>query len=245
MESIIDNFISGNNLDESIKDSLIEVVNKCFTCYVDHMSKEWLNNVPTVNTTKGGKTSPGGSPKAKTAKVDKLEDPTEAFSKDDLRRCTSVILNTFCKDNGLKTGGNKSDLIERVWAYIEGQQSGTETTVTKTAKPKKGKSSSSSSSKNTEKHQCSGCNDKGLPCGTSATEEYLSDSGETQWFCWRHITDAKKIISNKNLDELVSHPSVDSGDESELEPIPELVAPPKKKVTKPKKATPAQLEESD
>lgn len=248
MESIIDNFIGTNNFDESIKDSLIEVVNKCFTCYVEHMSSEWLNNVPVT------KTKAVGSPKTKTTKADKLEDPTEATSLEDLRRCTSVTLNTFCKENGLKTGGNKKELSDRVWAYIEGQQSDKEIQSISTTKPKKAsgrsKSKSGSSSKQqSEKHQCFGCNDKGLPCGTSATEEHQSDSGESHWFCWRHITDAEKIITSKNLSELIltSHATgndTDTDNEGVHDIVPEPVVS-KKKVTKPKKPSPALLEESD
>jgi hypothetical protein len=99
---IIDAFITDNNLDEEIKDSLIDLVNKCFTGVVTTMSKEWL----------GSSISNKSEKSVKTSKSPKLENPADATSIDDLELCTSVILNAFCKENGLRVGGGPVSLSE-------------------------------------------------------------------------------------------------------------------------------------
>ena len=169
METIIDNFIINNDLDEDIKDNLIELVNGCFTKYVGHMSKEWLTEKISNTVTTGSK-----------AKKEKMEDPTEAETRDDLRKCTAITLNSFCKENGLKIGGNKSDIMDRVWRYIQGQNSDED--KGRASKPKK-------ETAKKESHQCYACNSAGNPCGVAANEQY-----EDYWFCFRHIDHAPTFI---------------------------------------------------
>jgi hypothetical protein len=172
METIIDNFIINNDLDEDIKDNLIELVNGCFTKYVGHMSKEWLTEKISNTVTTGSK-----------AKKEKMEDPTEAETRDDLRKCTAITLNSFCKENGLKIGGNKSDIMDRVWRYIQGQNSDED--KGRASKPKK-------ETAKKESHQCYACNSAGNPCGVAANEQY-----EDYWFCFRHIDHAPTFIIPK------------------------------------------------
>jgi len=67
MENRIDAFITKNDLNENIKDALIDFVNGCFIHYAGHMSKEWLAAAVSNKSTSVSKT-----------KKDKLEDPTAA-----------------------------------------------------------------------------------------------------------------------------------------------------------------------
>jgi hypothetical protein len=171
MENLLDAFITENGLDEDIKDALIDVVNGCFGVYVGHMSKEWLANpVKEKNSTSK-------------SKKEKLDDPTEATTIDDLRNCTTLTLNEYCKNNKLKVGGNKKEISGRVWRHIQGDSSDED--VSSRSKPKKEKVVK-------ETHSCFACNAKGAPCGIAATEEH---SGK--WFCFHHIDDAAEIIAAK------------------------------------------------
>jgi len=167
IDSRIMAFITENDLDEGIKDSLIDLVQGCFTDYVSHMSGEWLQ-------------APISSKKESVPKTkkEKLDDPTEATSLEDLRKCTADILNAYCKENGLKIGGNKHDIMERVWRHVEGNSSDED--LGRAAKPKKEKVKR-------EVHQCSSCNAKGKACGNAATEEKNG-----KWFCFRHIDDVEE-----------------------------------------------------
>ena len=167
MDSRLDQFISDNELDEEIKDSLIELVNGCFADYVSHMSKEWLcNPIKTVQT--------------KEKKV-KLEDPTEVEKIEDLRKCTSAILNEYCKTHELKIGGDKKEIMGRVWRHLQGETSDDD--AGRKAKAKKAVVVK-------VPHACFAHNAKGAPCGIVATEEFSSE-----WFCCRHIDNAEKILS--------------------------------------------------
>jgi len=196
-------FIADNNLDESISDNLTELVHNCFGDLAVLVAKQ------VKSTTASEKT------KAKVPKDDKLENPLDAESHDDLRRCTTVTLNEFCKNNGLKVGGNKKDIIDRAWRFIQGEELPEDKSPR--SKPKKLVAKS-------EKHQCCGSNSKGVACGTSATEQC-----DGKWFCWRHITDANEIIA---LGQLVSESESDSGSEHSSEPEPEPVKKPKRKAVK-------------
>jgi hypothetical protein len=199
----IDAFITENGLDENIKDALIELVNGCFADYVGRMSKDWLAAAVSNKSTSVSKT-----------KKDKLDDPTAAETFEDLRNCTTVILNEYCKNNGLKVGGNKKELSGRVWRHIQGDSSDDD--VSPRSKPKKEKAPK-------EKHTCFACNAKGSPCGIAATEEY---SGH--WFCFHHIDNAEELVAAKNPVE--SEPE----SETESEPEPEPKKASKKPIVKKK-----------
>jgi hypothetical protein len=112
MEDRIDNFIAENNFDENIKDDLIDLINCCFTDYVTHMAKEWLSTPTAKKST---------SVTAKTKKI-KLDDPTQADCPEMLMNCTILTLNEYCKKTNIKTGGNKTELVERVWAHMQGNE---------------------------------------------------------------------------------------------------------------------------
>jgi len=199
----IDAFITENGLDENIKDALIEVVNGCFSDYIGHMSKEWLST-PVSN----GKSS------ASKTKKEKLDDPTEATCIEDLRKCTTIILNEYCKNNGLKVGGNKPEISGRVWRHIQGDSSDDD--VSSRSKPKKVKAAK-------EVHSCFACNSKGAPCGIAATEEYNG-----HWFCFHHIDNAADLVSAKKSASVSGSESDKNSDEEE-EPV---VVPKKKKTSK-------------
>jgi hypothetical protein len=157
MDDMISTFISENGLDEDIKDNLTALVHSCFSQYVGFMSKEWLS-------------APPNGPKTK---KEKLDDPTQAENRDDLRKCTAIILNDYCKENGLKIGGNKSDIMDRVWRHVQGDSSDDD--LGRASKPKKEIAKK-------EIHACSSCNAKGIPCAISANEQI-----DGKWFCFRHI----------------------------------------------------------
>ena len=190
--SMIDAFIAANNLDEEIKDSLVDLVNTCIGGYVKNMSKEWMNTA----------VSSKSDSAVKATKLEKLEDPSEAKSLADLNACTSVILNAFCKENGLKVGGVKKDIKERVWRFLEGNSS--EEDISPRSKPKKVVKK--------ESHKCFACNSKGQPCGVSATEEF---SGH--WFCFRHIINAEDLLVKESKES-------EEWEESEEEEEPKIVS---------------------
>ena len=184
----VDAFITENGLDENIKDALIELVNGCFSDYVGHMSKEWIAAAVSNKSTSVSKT-----------KKDKLEDPTAAETIEDLRNCTTIVLNEYCKNNGLKVGGNKKEIMNRVWRHLQGDSSDED--ISSRSKPKAPKTPK-------EKHSCFACNAKGKPCGISATEEYNG-----VWFCFNHIDNAEELVAAKK--------PVESEQESESEDEPE------------------------
>ena len=119
----------------------------------------------------------------KVSKENKIEDPSECQERDDLRNCTSGTLNEYCKKNGLRIGGNKKEIMDRVWRHLQGNNS--EEDISPRNKPKKEK-------KESVKHDCYGCTSKGTPCAVAATVEV-----DGQWFCWRHEETAGEIIKNK------------------------------------------------
>ena len=206
IQTRVTKFISENELEPSINDALFNLINGCVADLISHLKD---TPVPEKSTTK-------------TPKIEKLSDPTEAKSLDDLRdKCTSQVLNEFCKNNNLKVGGNKKEIAERVWRFIEGNSSDED--VSKKQKGKK-------TEKVIDKHECFACNGKGEPCGTAATESH-----ENHWFCWRHIKFAQEFIDKKPNPE-----------NNEKKPNPENNEKEKKQVIKkPVKKQPAQLEESD
>jgi len=126
-------------------------------------------------------------PSNKVSKENKIEDPTECKNREDLRNCTSLTLNEFCKKQGLRVGGNKTEIMDRVWRYLQGNNSDED--ISPRNKPKKDK-------KINEKHDCYGCTSKGTPCAVAATVEVNGC-----WFCWRHEENAADIIANKTTNE--------------------------------------------
>ena len=52
-------------------------------------------------------------------KESKLENPSKAQQRDDLRNCTKEVLNAFCKENELRVGGSKKDIMDRVWRCLQ------------------------------------------------------------------------------------------------------------------------------
>lgn len=142
-------------------------------CWADHYKIVMEKTIPDDKPTRGTKVS----------KENKIEDPTECKTRDDLRNCTSGTLNEFCKKQGLRVGGNKSEIMDRVWRYLQGNNS--EEDMSPRNKPKKEK-------KVNEKHDCYGCTSKGTPCAVAATVEV-----DGHWFCWRHEENAQEIIANK------------------------------------------------
>ena len=204
MNNRVDAFITENGLDENIKDALIELVNGCFADYVGHMSKDWISN--SNKSTSVPKT-----------KKEKLDDPTQAEAPEDLRKCTVDVLNLYCRTHDLKIGGNKRDIMDRVWRHVQGDSSDDD--LGRAAKPKKTKPVK-------EVHTCFACNSKGAPCGIAATEEY---SGH--WFCFHHIDNATELVAAKKS-VVESEPESDSEEESEEEEEPVVVPEKKKKTSK-------------
>ena len=199
-DAMIDAFISENSLDEEIKDSLIELVQRCMVGVVGAMSKEWL----------GASVSAKSEKSTRTSKNPKLENPADAESIDDLEYCTSAIMNLFCKEKGLKVGGNKKEIKERVWRFIEGNSSDED-------KSSRGKAKKEVPKK--EIHQCCCLNKQNQPCKVSATEEFGDD-----WYCFLHIKTAKTTKESS------------SESESDPEEVPVVVEEKKKPVIKkPKK----------
>jgi len=145
-------------------------------CWADHFKIVQGETIPDDKPTKGAST--------KVSKENKIEDPTECKSRDDLRNCTSGTLNEFCKKQGLRVGGNKTEIMDRVWRYLQGNNS--EEDISPRNKPKKEK-------KVQEKHDCYGCTSKGTPCAVAATVEV-----DGCWFCWRHEENAADIIASKS-----------------------------------------------
>ena len=211
IESYIDEFIVEHELDsESVKEPLTDLINKVNAALFRHLYSEQIPENAT----------PAKKPVSNKAKKDdKIEDPTLCEKLEDLRNCTTGILNQYCKDQGLKVGGNKKELMDRVWRHLQGTDSDDDKSPR--SKPKKVKVVP-------EKHVCFGCNAKGAPCAMAATEEF-----DEHWFCWRHIKEAAEIIEKKP-------------EPAEIEPAKaEVKAEAKPKKSKKAKAPVAELVESE
>ena len=177
LNEIISNFITEHEIDKPDFDvELMNLVNKVFEAFI----KINLGTKIPENEPKATKTQ-------KVLKADKIEDPATAESREQLNNCTTGVLNEFCKSNNLKVGGNKTQIMDRVWRFMQGETSDDD--MSSRNKPKKEK-------KKTETHKCSGCNAKGAPCAVAGNELY-----EGQWFCWRHIIDASKFVENNKADK--------------------------------------------
>ena len=167
IETRIDTFIQEHNLDPDMKEEIQELCIGCIETMFKHLFSSQLS--PEENT----KTK-------KVLKAEKLEDPATAETIEELRNCTTGILNLYCRDKNLKIGGNKKELMDRVWRHIQGDSSDDD----------KGRGSKAKKEKKiAEKHICSGFKTDGSPCALSGTE----DKGDC-WFCYKHITDADKFL---------------------------------------------------
>lgn len=169
IESRIDSFIAEHKLDTDLKENICVLVTGCMEDLFKHV---FTQTVPETSKSK------------KVLKADKVEDPTSCETREELRNCTTGVLNQFCKDHSLKIGGNKTELMDRVWRHLQGQTSDEDKSSRN--KPKKEK-------KTPEKHACFGKNAAGAECGISATETFCG-----YHFCHRHITDAQKFIEAKD-----------------------------------------------
>ena len=213
MQNDIENFAAKYKLNDSSKEELIDLVNVCFTTYVKHMSAVWLNVDAPVQVKK----------EKAVVKTEKLENASDAESLEQLvsTTCTTTILNDYCRKNGLRIGGKKSEIASRVWRHIQGEAEDDD--ISPRSKPKKVPAKK-------ESHQCFACNAKGQPCGLAADNEH-----EGEWFCFRHIDSADEIIEKKNIS---------------VAPSKAAKASPKKVSKKPsaslkKKTTEHELEEED
>jgi hypothetical protein len=175
LSKVVAEFIDEHEIDkENFDVDLMNLVNKVFEIFI----KINMNTV-----------IPENEPKAKTQKVlkaDKIEDPASVQTRAELNNCTTGILNQFCKENSLKVGGNKTEIMDRVWRFIQG--TGSDEDLSSRNKPKTPK-------KKSEIHECSGFNAKGTPCGVSGNEPF-----DGHWFCWRHHADAARFIEAKQSD---------------------------------------------
>lgn len=195
METIIDTFMSTHSIDSSVKDPLIELINGCFSIYIGEMSKEWLDKSTTSNPVKAIKESSKES--------SKIEDISQCESEEDVKKCTVTVLTSFCKTNGLKVGGSKKDLSDRVWRHIQGNSSDED------------KSSKTKAKKTAEKkvhHECCGKNKAGDQCGLAGSEEKNG-----KWYCFRHIDLCEKTDVTKDTSETVSKDEESVGENSESE----------------------------
>jgi len=185
MEVLINKFLADNELDESVKDSLIDLVNNCFTTYVTHMSAQWIV-AATPATKKAAAT--------KKTKVEKCEDPTECESDTELNeRCTTAVLDDYCRTHKLRIGGEggKAARVARVWRHIQGASD--EDDFSPRSKPKKAPAKK-------EPHKCSCKTAKGAPCGCAATNER-----QGHWFCHKHIDQADDFFASQDdVDELTT-----------------------------------------
>jgi hypothetical protein len=126
------------------------------------------------------------------SKKDKLDDPTQADDLESLMNCTTATLNEYCKNHGLKSGGNKTEISGRVWRHLQGDSLDDDmSSKTKTKDSSVTKNSKDSKAKK-EIHTCFACNSKGAPCGINATEEYNG-----HWFCFHHIDNAEELLATK------------------------------------------------
>ena len=147
-------------------------------------------------------------PSATKEKSEKLEDPSKAEERDDLRNCTKEVLNAFCKENGLRVGGSKTEVMDRVWRCLQDESDEDDISPRAKAKEKK--------EKKIVKHDCCGKTAKGTPCLVNGTEIING-----KCYCWRHAKDIS--TSSKGSSKADS----DSDEEEEEEK-------PKKKVIKKK-----------
>jgi len=115
----------------------------------------------------------------------KLDNPAKAQDRDDLRNCTKEILNAFCKENGLRVGGSKKEVMDRVWRSINDESSDEDISPrSKIAKEKK---------KPAPKGDCCGKTAKGTPCSVPG-DELIGG----KCYCWRHAKTAPSSVADSD-----------------------------------------------
>ena len=173
----IQKFISDNDLDADLTDDLEKLVKRCIGDLYEH-----VKDVPAQTTVHSTKES-------------KLDDPAKAQQRDDLRNCTKEVLNAFCKENGLRVGGTKKEVMDRVWRFTQ-DESSDEDISPRSEKKKLAK-------KVPVKRECSGTTAKGTPCAVPAEDELIAG----KCYCWRHAKAAlaeaktKKAIASDEEEE--------------------------------------------
>jgi hypothetical protein len=172
MEIEITQFLAANELDAGLKEATIDLVNKCFTIYITHMSSQWLTAAPPA------------APKKAVSKVEKSEDPTECESETKLNmRCTTAVLDEYCRTHKLRIGGEggKAARVSRVWRHMQGESDADD--FSPRNKPK-------NTPAKKEPKKCSCKTAKGAPCAAAATNER-----DGHWFCYKHIDQADDFIA--------------------------------------------------
>jgi len=165
--SRIEKFIADNELDVDVKD-MEKLVKACFGDLFELMKETPVHSIVVKE------------------KSEKLDDPSKAQTRDSLRDCTKEILNVFCKENGLRVGGTKKEVMDRVWRFTQ-DESSDEDISPRSEKKKIVKNV-------VEKLECCGITAKGTPCNVPAEEEQICG----KCYCWRH---AKVAIAERKKEE--------------------------------------------
>jgi hypothetical protein len=176
--SRIEKFIVDHELEVST-DDLEKLVKGCIRDLFEH-----VKDVPTQTTAVAKE------------KSEKLDNPEDAQEIDDLRNCTKEVLNAFCKENGLRVGGTKKEVMDRVWRHNQGQSSDEDIS------PRSEKMKELKKKPVRVKHECCGVTAKGTSCGIVAEEDSIGG----KWYCWKHAKNAvaeekKKASSSEEDDE--------------------------------------------
>ena len=171
IETRIKKFVAKHELSDDMVDEITTLFKKSIGDLFGHVM-----DLPLVETTK-----------EKAPKAEKLDKPTIAKTRDDLRNCTKETLNEYCKENGLRVGGNKKEVMDRVWRHIDGESS--EDDISPRGKAKKAKAV-------VEKHECCCKNAKGTMCQITADEEVNG-----KWYCSRHVKTAPPKEDSSDDDE--------------------------------------------
>jgi len=238
MESMCDKFLnlhcSGNNPDsmEDTKEALIILINDCFKDYVATTFKDYLKSGGTTSSKASSSKSATGTSSKTT-----LDNPAEATSEDDLKRCTIQTLTRFCKEHNLKVGGKKDEVVARTWRHLQGQDSDEDRATRKPA-TKGPKPTGSDQPKNT----CCGITKSKGTCILAGTHQH-----DGKWFCWRHQPIPTGQSNNNQSGSETDSPAESNSElESETESAPPPPTPPTKKTKRkviPPESTPALEEE--
>ena len=170
VQTRIQKFVTDNELSSEMVDDIAALFKKCMGDVFNHVV-----DLPVVETTK-----------VKAPKAEKLESPSIAKNRDDLRNCTKEVLNVYCKDNGLRVGGSKKEVMDRVWRHMDGESSEDDISPRNKTKTKKV----------VEKHECSCKNVKGTMCAVTAEEEVNG-----KWYCSRHVKNISKDSKEESEDD--------------------------------------------
>lgn len=167
----IEKFIADHEIEVSA-DDLEKLVKGCIRDLFEH-----VKDVPTPTT-------------ALKEKSEKLDNPDDAQERDDLRNCTKEVLNAYCKENGLRVGGTKKEVMDRVWRHTQGTSSDEDIS------PRSEKMKELKKKTVRVKHECCGVTAKGTSCGIVAEEDPIGG----KWYCWKHaktaVAEQKKKASS-------------------------------------------------